>query len=433
MVVALLCCATSLWAQRESHRATVTLYFRHDKYLLDEGYMSNAATIQRLDDFVELHKDQIDSIEIIAHASPEGTVYYNQYLSERRSGTTKYWLLKRYKNLQLSQIREVPLGEDYAGLIELIEADPKVPYKKEVLNVLCNSKVHPDKKMRQLMKLRWGHPYAYIRRHHLPKLRTAATCVIYWSESVAVAAKPVRLNVVPDIRLPNRAFSPSLGSDEQMAPMLPTTSATPHLPTESFVSPAEGGRKTILALKTNALYDLATVVNFAVEVPLGDRFSLQYNHICPWWLSDNNQYCLQILAAGVEARWWFAPQPRVASDEGGVVRDRLVGHHLGAYGMSGKFDIQARTWGCYQGEFWSAGLSYGYSMPLGRRTNLEFSLSVGYARIPYRHYVPTSDWQDLIRDKYNSGVLHYIGPTKAEVSLVIPITVGHSTSKGGRR
>ena len=52
---------------------------------------------------------------------------------------------------------------------------------------------------------------------------------------------------------------------------------------------------------------------------------------------------------------------------------------------------------------------------------MEFSISGGYAQIPYQHYIPTEDWQILIKDRNNAGTLHYWGPTKAEVSLVIPI------------
>lgn len=102
----------------------------------------------------------------------------------------------------------------------------------------------------------------------------------------------------------------------------------------------------------------------------------------------------------------------------------MTGHFLGLYGWGGKSDIQAgRDFGCYQFEFISAGLTYGFAFPISKHLNLELSLSAGYANIPYRHYIPTDDWQILIRDRNNAGTLHYFGLTKAEVSLVIPIRV----------
>ena len=110
----------------------------------------------------------------------------------------------------------------------------------------------------------------------------------------------------------------------------------------------------------------------------------------------------------------------------------IVGHFLGVYGMGGKFDLQANRTFCYQGEFFSAGLTYGYSMPIAKRVNLEFSISAGYARIPYRHYNPTDDWELLIRDRNKSGVWHYFGPTKIEVALSVPLLV-KTKVKGGNR
>ena len=52
VLLATIVCATSLWAQKkESHTMSATLYFRHDKYVLDESYLSNRQTIQSLDNF----------------------------------------------------------------------------------------------------------------------------------------------------------------------------------------------------------------------------------------------------------------------------------------------------------------------------------------------------------------------------------------------
>ena len=166
-------------------------------------------------------------------------------------------------------------------------------------------------------------------------------------------------------------------------------------------------------------------------MPFNEKFSILYEHHCPWWLSNSNRYCLQYLSFGGEFRWWFKPQTKPESSRR-VQRDALVGHFLGLYGMGGKFDLQANRTFCYQGEFFSAGLTYGYSMPIAKRLNLEFSISAGYARIPYRHYNPTSDWELLIRDRNKTGVWHYFGPTKIEVALSVPLLI-RKKAKGGSR
>ena len=70
-------------------------------------------------------------------------------------------------------------------------------------------------------------------------------------------------------------------------------------------------------------------------------------------------------------------------------------------------------------------------MPVSKHLNMEFTISVGYANINYQHYIPTDDFALLVRDDNLAGKLHYIGPTKAEISLVIPIRA--KTKKGGKR
>ena len=71
-------------------------------------------------------------------------------------------------------------------------------------------------------------------------------------------------------------------------------------------------------------------------------------------------------------------------------------------------------------------------VPIAKRLNLEFSISAGYARIPYRHYNPTDDWEILIRDHNKTGVWHYFGPTKIEVALSVPLLI-RKKAKGGSR
>jgi hypothetical protein len=63
---------------------------------------------------------------------------------------------------------------------------------------------------------------------------------------------------------------------------------------------------------------------------------------------------------------------------------------------------------------------------------MEFSLSVGYASIAYRKFEPSEDYEILWRDPEKQGRWHYFGPTKAQISLSIPITIT-TKRKGGKR
>ena len=63
---------------------------------------------------------------------------------------------------------------------------------------------------------------------------------------------------------------------------------------------------------------------------------------------------------------------------------------------------------------WGAGIEYGYSLPIGRRLNLDFGLGIGYLGGEQETYRPMDGhyvWQQ-------TESLRWFGPTKAEVSLV---------------
>ena len=70
----------------------------------------------------------------------------------------------------------------------------------------------------------------------------------------------------------------------------------------------------------------------------------------------------------------------------------------------------------YLGDRWSyfGGVSIGYSMPIKRRLNIDFTLGVGYLGGEYKEYIPDAGcyvWQATKQR-------HWFGPTKLEVSLV---------------
>lgn len=75
----------------------------------------------------------------------------------------------------------------------------------------------------------------------------------------------------------------------------------------------------------------------------------------------------------------------------------------------------------YRGNYYAAsGLTYGYSHQLARHLALEFSLGIGYLATEYRKY--TTYEGDLIWT--SSGRYHFMGPTKAKISLVWSLREG---------
>ncbi|MGN0048387.1 MAG: DUF3575 domain-containing protein [Bacteroides sp.] len=391
------------------------IYYPVNQIQVDTSYMDNPINLKEIDTYLA-RSPWIDSIVIYSYASPEGSYRRNQYLAAKRGAAAKQYILSRVpegRHFPDTLIHLRPEAENWGGLREEVWNGYHRTDRSEVLAIL-DSDLPDEQKKRRLKRLNHGITWQYLLKHHMPHLRYA-TWVSVWGElpkEEILLPEPVSYRMPDATRFPTDLLAPCYELPER----------------------EEYDTRTVVAIKSNLLYDAVTWLNFAIEVPLYDeRFSLLYYHQFPWWRGGehNNKYCMRFLGIGGEARWWFRPMPRPA-DERHVKRDKLMGHFLGLYGQGGKWDFERKRKYCYQGEFWSAGLTYGYAMPIGRRLNLEFSLSVGYASIPYRHYVPTEDYSLLIRDRDKTGTWHYVGPTKAEVALVLPILMKYK-KKGGNR
>ena len=165
-----------------------------------------------------------------------------------------------------------------------------------------------------------------------------------------------------------------------------------------------------MALKTNLLYDAALAPNIEVEVPLDrhGRWSLMAEYCNPWWRWSRKSNSYQIQMGGVELRRWLAPR-------GDQSRPLLCGHFAAVYGQFGQYDLERRDVGD-QGDFGSAGVTYGYAWPLSRRLNMELSIAAGVLWGKRRHYNAEFDSSHLIY-KYTKN-LFYAGPTKLKLSLV---------------
>ena len=390
------------------------LHYRVNDIELDADYMDNKTQLHRIRHYFA-NSPRIDSVTIYSWASPEGGIKFNTYLSRERGKTAKELLLSFSPDsakFNSGKIKLSPVAENWEGLEKIVEERYFRHDRDKVLKILRTQGISDETRKWRLQQLNEGITWKYLIRRYMPELR-AATWICVWAEII---------DPMPEVAA---IVAKAMAEEQATAVEMPEIA----LPAESYVPPME---KTILALKSNMLYDAVSAVNFAVEIPFNERYSILYEHHCPWWLSKDNKHCLQFLSFGAEARWWFLPRPREATPDL-KRRDALMGHFIGAYGWTGKSDIQwERDFGCYQFEFCSAGLTYGFAFPVSKYLNLEFSISAGYAQIPYQHYIPTEDWQILIRDKNKAGTLHYFGPTKAEISLVIPFRKQIS-GKGGAR
>ena len=384
------------------------LHYRVNETELDADYMNNKEQLHKIRHYFA-NSPRIDSVTIYSWASPEGGIKFNTYLSRERGKTAKRLLLSLSPDstkFNSGKIKLSPTAENWAGLEKLVEEKYFRHDRDKVLKILRTKGISDETRKWRLQQLNEGYSWKILIRRYMPELR-AATWICVWAEII---------DPMPEVA----AIVAKAMAEEQAAPQ---EQAAIMLPVESS-GPKE---KTLFALKTNLLYDLGTGLNYAIEVPLGRKFSIQAQQHTPWWVTRDNRHCLQFLSVGPELRYWF----KQTHPNENVRGNNLLGHFIGAHVWSGDGDLQWDRFGCYQFTFWSAGLTYGFAIPVSKHFHMEFSISGGYAQIPYQHYIPTEDWQILIKDRNNAGTLHYWGPTKAEVSFVIPIK--RTTMTNGRR
>ena len=369
------------------------VHFRWDKHQLDMGYMGNDSALARFARMIDrIGIEYIDSVVIVSQSSPEGPYEYNVRLSKRRAATMRNYVMSEFPELD-GKLHVHPDGESWEQLRWYVERDTGLSdeAKQQIFDVIDADVDMATKKWR-MNRLP---TYKYLLRNYYPRIRNSMFCILYYSREA------VEQFALPPIELPDTLSFIDLQLKEQTS--------------------VERKKMMVAALKTNLLYDAVTALNFEVEVPLGRRFSIAFEDLFPWW-HGGNKWAFQVWQMGVEGRYWF---------EKGKQPNLLRGHFVGLYLMSAKFDLQYFREFNYQGEYWSTGLTYGYSMPLGKYFNLEFSASAGYASIPYRHYNPSAGWEELVRDPYKWGRKGYYGPTKVEVSLVLPLRFTYKSRKGG--
>ena len=371
------------------------IYYPVNKTDIHEDYMDNATQLHHIRKYLE-KSPQIDSITIYSYASPEGSYALNKRLARERGKTAKQYLLKQIpaeRQIPDSLIIIDPTAENWQGLRDLVFYQYTHDDKDEILSILDRTDITDERRKVLLKRLNRGKSWQYLLQELMPQLRYA-TWVSVWQRLQVdkVVAEPTRL----EVQLP--------------------VMEEPHFKPVSVVLPPVQVKEDTLtwAVKSNLLFDALTALNVEVEIPIKNHWSVMVEHVFPWW-ETGNKYCLQLLETGVEGRYWFSDN-RWHSQ-------KLQGHFVGLYAMSGKYDLQWDEDLCYQGKGWSAGVTYGYSMPVAKWCHLEFALSVGYLRTRYQHYQPSPDYEHLYRDPGKAGNLSVVGPTKLKVSLVVPINL----------
>lgn len=406
---------------------SVRVYFPLDNAELSDSYLENSGAFAALDSLIESAPlwDSFLNLELRSYSSLEGPYAHNVELSKARANALAQYLIRHWPDVE-SHLQIIVGDEAWEDFREAVANDPKLSEEaRQRMLTIIDSDADPDVKGWRLKKC----PEYSTAARHFVRQRYADLCwTVITPDGNAVQYVTPETGTETETEQETEQITEQETEQETVPVIIPPvqqeqeTETTEATETAVAVSPAKPGKTMIAAVKTNLLFDAVTALNVEVEIPIGKRFSIMAEDVFPWW-EFGNKYCLQLWEMGVEARFWFKPW------EKGM--EKLRGLFVGPYVMSGKYDFQLDKSVNYQGEFWSAGVTAGYAMPIGKKkkVNLEFSLSLGYLESPFRHYQPTDDYTKLIKDPAGNGTFYdiFIYPTKAKVSLVVPI--GVRTSK----
>ena len=400
-------------------RKEIFLDFRINKGTLDTIYMNNAERLSEVISFLEEFKSDsaFDMIEVsfCGSASPEGTIAINRRLSAERSKALEEYVLS---HISLPDSIIVRCKDVFAWdrLIRLVE-ESDMQDKDEVLNILLNVPEYTynnngaitDSRKKHLMDLQGGRAWQYMLKHFYPHIRNAS--VVFIIKKEPPVEKPEGLQAMETLEEQRPAFL--AGAIQQRPPV------------------AQGPEKPFyMAVKTNMLYDVAAVPNVGVEFYLGKNWSITGNWMYGWWNSDRHHRFWRIYGGELGVRKWFGKK----ADE-----KPLTGHHLGVYGQVFTYDFEWGGKGYMGGApgkmLWdtpnyAVGIEYGYSLPIARRLNIDFTIGLGYWGGRYYVYTP-HDGHYVWEATKNR---HWFGPTKAEISLVWLLGRGNvNNMKGGAK
>lgn len=365
----------------------VNIFFHYDKAHIDPTYMDNKHSLQLVDSLLSdsnyistLHK-----IEITVQSSPEGSIAYNERLSNKRRASLKEYFTKNYPQIDRSLWSFNAVAENWNSFLIDLTQDENLPNREEVLSI-ARSQRDDDSKEWLMKQLDNGKPWLYIKEHILPSHRLGASMLF-----------------IPSIN-PPLAGSIDFTTDTQ----LPLT-ALPH-----YTQPSKEKQKLLFALKTNLVLDALSVVNIAAELPIGERWSVVAEVTHPWWRSWKSDFTMQIESYHSEVKYWLGDRS---------LREQLEGWSVGAYGGWGRYDIQPFNPKGVQGQFSDIGVVIGYAHPIAKNLNLEYSLGVGYLSTKYENYkmaYDTDEYGDIKVTPFPwmQNSLKSILPTRCGVSLV---------------
>lgn len=182
----------------QAKQDTLEVYFHQGYSTWDAEYKNNGKNLEAfVDRFKKLTEQddlkKITKIHIVATCSPEGSYTFNERLAKNRAKSIRN-ILDTYISLPDSIIVERGIAINWEGLRKMVVADPDVPHKEEVLEIIDNSPelyIDSNGKRQELRKQRliWrfdGEAWKYMYHKFFPDLRSFnLQIIVEWEKHLA--------------------------------------------------------------------------------------------------------------------------------------------------------------------------------------------------------------------------------------------------------
>jgi len=372
---------------------------------LDTLYGDNArrldGLISWLDDITACDSLRVTSLSISGSSSPDGPVALNAFLAQERANALGRYV-RNHVQLPDSAVRLSSRGIDWEALADSLE-NSGLKGREQALDIIYNQPELTygsdgkltDSRRRRLMDMNGGLTWREMSSRWFPHMRSASLTV-----AVDEVMKPVREEII--VESPEEADSVAMAAPRERKPFY-------------------------MSVQTNMLYDALMLPTLGAEFYLGKGWSIAGNWTYGWWSSNKHHRYWRAYGGYLAGRKWFGPAAK---------RKPLTGHHAGVYAQLMTYDFEFGGKGQMAGTpgepLWynptyAFGMEYGYSLPIARRLNIDFTIGVGYLGGKYYEYRPEDGhyaWKRTSRR-------NYFGPTNAQISLVWLIGNGNTNSREG--
>lgn len=405
----------------------VKIYFKISETNIDTSLKNNKTILDSLITLINNAEKYgiLNSIFIEGYASPDGTNKHNNLLALTRAEVIRSYILL-HSNADSSKVINRKGGIAWEELINFI-SNSSIEYKENILDILQNTpefiydsnKELVSGKKKILMDFNYGRSYHDLSDNFFEELRFCLiTTVIdrYMINNESLTEQ----HAIPVVKSSALYKTPCIENTDIISePLIDNTSLYEEKESRSFY----------MTIKTNLLEDVLITPNIGAEFHITNNWTLGANWTYAWWRRKTSHKYWRIYGGALYLKKYFG---RLAKEK------PLQGHHLGVYINGYTYDFMLDETGIMSGTptgshlhnfNYGGGIEYGYSLPVAKRLNLDFSIGFGYFGGKYRKYEHIDNcyvWQA-------TNHRHWFGPTKAEISLEWLIGKGnYNRRKGGK-